>query len=146
MASIPWAVLYSPLNHTIKVRSKTYIQTQLLIWCQGFSNDDNVLRGTYADSWTWFEAAIHPSQSSKSSSSLRYPPPRRHVQANVHAIFEFKVHINTWDYQDKDVEKQAWLRFLRPGDIVQLIPRAKYRAWVNYIKRAEIEVFDGDPT
>lgn len=45
-----------------------------------------------------------------------------------------------------DVEKQEWLGFLRPGDIVQLIPRARYRAWVNYIKRAEIEIFGGAPT
>jgi hypothetical protein len=118
----------------------------MLITFLGFSNNADQSRGTYDDSWTWFEVAVYPSQSYKSSSSLRYPPPKRYIQTNVHAVSEFKVHRNTWDYQDEDVEKQKWLRFLRPGDVVQLIPRARYHAWVNYIKRAEIEIFKEPPT
>jgi hypothetical protein len=108
----------------------------------GFSNDAQQWGGTYEHSWTWFEVAVLPRQSLKSSGSLRYPPPRRHLQSNVHASRDFKVHRNSWDSQDEDVEKQEWLRFLRPGDVVQLIPRALYPDWVNYINRAEIEIFN----
>lgn len=107
----------------------------------GFSNEYEQWGGTYDNSWTWFEVAVLPCQPSKSSGSLRYPPPRRHLQSNVHASREFKVHRNAWDSEDNDVERQEWLKFLRPGDVVQLSPRALYPAWVNYIKRAEIEIF-----
>jgi hypothetical protein len=107
----------------------------------GFSNDAEQWGGTYEYSFTWFEVAVLPHQPFKSLGSLRYPPPRRHLQSNVHASRDFRVHRNTWDSKDEDVEKQEWLRFLRPGDVVQLIPRALYPAWVNYVNRAEIEIF-----
>jgi len=112
----------------------------------GFSNDAYQWRGAYDHSWTWFEISILPCQSFKSSGSLRYPPPGRHLQSNVHAVKKFKVHTNIWDSQGDDVEIQERLNFLRPGDVVQLSPRALYIAWVNHIKRAEIEIFDGAPT
>jgi hypothetical protein len=129
----------------IKVRPKELfaLLTNRLL---GFSDVADHWRGTYDHSWTWFEVAIIPFQSYKSSGNLRYPPPRRHLQSNAHAVAEFKVHKNTWDARDMDVERQEWLRFLQPGDVVQLIPRALYRAWVNHIKRAEIEIFGGAPT
>ena len=112
----------------------------------GFSNDADQWRGTYANSWTWFEVAILPCQSSRSTGSLRCPPPRRHLQSNLHAVWEFKIHKNACDENDGKDEIREWLSFLRFGDVVQLSPRALYPAWVNYIKGAEIEIFGGAAT
>lgn len=140
MTSRESVVLNSSQSLTIKVRRISPLGISANR-SPGYSNAADHWRGTYDHSWTWFEVAILARQSSKVSGSLRYPPPRRHLQSNVHAVIDFKVHKNTWDSRDEDVERQEWLQFLRPGDVVQLIPRALYPAWVNYIKRAEIEIF-----
>jgi hypothetical protein len=34
----------------------------------------------------------------------------------------------------------TWLRTLKPGDVIQIIPRALYQGWVNVVREAEIEV------
>jgi hypothetical protein len=107
----------------------------------GFSNDAEQWGGTYEYSFTWLEVTVLPRQPFKSLGSLRYPPPRRHLQSNVHASLDFRVRRNTWDFKDEDDEKQELLRFLQPGGVVQLIPRALYPAWVNNVNRAEIEIF-----
>lgn len=36
--------------------------------------------------------------------------------------------------------KRLWVEGLRPGDIIQLIPRAMYMAWTNIVDRGSIKI------
>lgn len=41
---------------------------------------------------------------------------------------------------DADVSLQLWLREIRGGDSIQIVPKAQYPGWVNYVNEAEIEL------
>ncbi|KAK0634583.1 heterokaryon incompatibility protein-domain-containing protein [Bombardia bombarda] len=100
---------------------------------QGFSNEAGRLRGTYEQSYTWFDASII------SPSSMERKP-SRHVQRNRHAVHEPFRHEVVWDASDGNAENAAWLSSIRGGDTVQLTPRAEFPAWVNFVYEAELEV------
>jgi hypothetical protein len=82
---------------------------------QGFSNTADQHGGTYTESSTWFDACvITPSGHDR--------VPRRHIQANVHAIFEFKTHINRWDWEEGDAGYgNGWPQF-RPEILFRSSP------------------------
>ncbi|KAK8050970.1 hypothetical protein PG993_002355 [Apiospora rasikravindrae] len=45
--------------------------------------------------------------------------------------------------------KRAWLASLLPGDVIQIIPRAKFQSWVNIVREARITIgfqFDDSST
>jgi hypothetical protein len=42
---------------------------------------------------------------------------------------------------DLDPEIAGCLRSLDTGDVVQIIPRAPFRGWVNFVKRVDIEIW-----
>lgn len=46
-----------------------------------------------------------------------------------------------WDHQDVDPTTAAWVKALRAGDIIQLIPRAHFICWVNFVQHASITVY-----
>ena len=85
------------------------------------------------DSCTWFEVA------------LRRPGGRSDIAA-------VKIHYNTpandqlerkstcWDAHDAGTFVNFWLRQVRPGDVIELVPRAHFPCWVNIIQEACIEI------
>lgn len=52
---------------------------------------------------------------------------------NIHASLEFKEHVTIWDLEDGDTSILDWLSALQPGDTIQIVPRAKYPLWVNWV-------------
>ncbi|KIX00347.1 uncharacterized protein Z518_10486 [Rhinocladiella mackenziei CBS 650.93] len=101
---------------------------------QGYSNDDATLRGTYEQSFTWFEASVI-------TPSARDRVPRRHLQSNLHAISDFREHEICWNLEEAEVSLKRWLRAIKPGDTVQIVPKARHQAWRNYVAAASITVF-----
>ncbi|SPO04640.1 uncharacterized protein DNG_07325 [Cephalotrichum gorgonifer] len=100
---------------------------------QGFSNEEARLGGTYEQSYSWFEVVAI-------SASNHERAPVRVAQVNVHARSEARRHENVYDIHSGDAETRAWLAAIRGGDTVQLIPRAQYPAWTNYIYEAELKI------
>ncbi|KAI7780418.1 hypothetical protein LA080_016037 [Diaporthe eres] len=60
---------------------------------------------------------------------------------NIHASLEFKEHVTIWDLEDGDPSILDWLSALHPGDTIQIVPRAKYPLWVNWVREAKIEMW-----
>lgn len=106
---------------------------------QGFSNYPDE-HGTYKNSYTWFDAnVIDPSG--------LYRIQRLVMQHNVHARWEATRHVKAYDFRDEADENseegssEAWLSAITCGDTVQLVPRALWPAWVNWVIEARIEVW-----
>jgi hypothetical protein len=100
---------------------------------QGFTNVPE-LTGTYDRSNTWFSArVITPSGQER----VR----RRNIQHNVHACLDYRRHENIWDYENADEALQEWLSMIQNGDTIQIIPKAMYAAWVNYVQEVQLDVF-----
>ncbi|KAJ7575903.1 hypothetical protein C8J56DRAFT_900518 [Mycena floridula] len=122
-------------SNAVSVRSITFITVS---HDQGFSGESEDTKGTYSSSYTWFEATIH-----RGSSKIAHQV----IQDNIQASLQWRKHINTWEIWTHNSELRAWMAILQPGDIISLIPKAMYAAWVNYIQSAELSVcytFSGD--
>lgn len=66
--------------------------------------------------------------------------PRRVLQYNVHASGQFRKHEICWDADGEDTSIREWINAIRGGDAIQIIPKAQYPAWMNFVQKAEIEV------
>ncbi|KAI0095420.1 heterokaryon incompatibility protein-domain-containing protein [Hypoxylon sp. NC0597] len=99
---------------------------------QGYSGEAKG-QGTYEFSYTWFVAnTISPGGIARS--------PRQVVQYNVHASSTFKRHEVIWNADSESPSIREWVRSIRGGDIIQLIPKAQWAGWINFVREAEIEV------
>ena len=105
-----------------------------VLTASGFSDTADKDGGTYNQSYTSFEARILAPIGHDRSHRIVF-------QANIHADFTFRQHENVWNFDDNDPSHQNWLGSIKGGDLVQIIPRAQYLAWLNYVKSAELEVF-----
>lgn len=65
----------------------------------------------------------------------------RHVQANVQASLEFRLHENVWDYRDETPGVAEWLNNLMSGDEVHLLARALYPGWTNFVVYARLDIY-----
>jgi Heterokaryon incompatibility protein (HET) len=100
---------------------------------QGFSGTPH-LNDTYEQSNTWFDArVVTPSGHDR--------VPRRRVQKNLHARFEFKTHVTCWDWEDDDDGLREWLDAIQIGDTIQIIPMAHYIAWTNFVQRVTVQLW-----
>ncbi|EJT81067.1 hypothetical protein GGTG_01054 [Gaeumannomyces tritici R3-111a-1] len=100
---------------------------------QGFSHEEESLGGTYEASWSWFAlSVVSPSNHARA--------PINDVQRNVHARFEPKRHENVYKASSSDAEVRKLVSSIRGGDLIQLIPRAAFNAWANYVYEAELKV------
>ncbi|KAK3935455.1 heterokaryon incompatibility protein-domain-containing protein [Diplogelasinospora grovesii] len=105
---------------------------------QGFSNDKGRFGGTYEHSNTWFEVAvITPSYHERTPSKI--------FQRNVHASLEPRRHENIWEIETGETSARGWLSEICSGDTIQVIPRADFKLWTNYVYEVEIKV-EGDKT
>ena len=101
---------------------------------QGFSDSESQYGGTYQASFTWFDACVL-------SPSGHERVPRRSIQYNVNASLEYKRHVNCWSLEDADDDLRHWMTSIRPGDTVQIVPRAHFPAWTNFVNAAKIELW-----
>jgi hypothetical protein len=97
--------------------------------------DENNSNDPYASSYTWFAVYVR-------RRALRYNATiyQREVQRNIRGNGEYRTHIVHWNDHDDNGDTVAWLEGLRGGDIIQLVPRAEYPAWVNIIQHAKMEL------
>jgi Heterokaryon incompatibility protein (HET) len=100
----------------------------------GFSNEQKLFGGTYKNSCTWFVASvITPGGHDR--------VPRRVLQYNVHASAKFRSHEIIWGADSCDTSIREWVNAIRREDTIQIIPKAQYPAWINFVQEAEIEVY-----
>jgi hypothetical protein len=66
--------------------------------------------------------------------------PRRVLQYNIHASAQFRKHEVSWEANSEDTSIKQWVSAIRREDSIQIIPKAQYAAWINYVREAEIEV------
>jgi hypothetical protein len=66
--------------------------------------------------------------------------PRRVLQYNIHASAQFRRHEVSWEANSEDASIRQWVSAIRREDAIQIIPKAQYAAWINYVREAEIEV------
>lgn len=62
------------------------------------------------------------------------------LQYNIHASAKFHKHEVSWEANSEDASIRQWTSAIRQGDAIQIIPKAQYGAWINYVREAEIEV------
>ncbi|KAK0651079.1 heterokaryon incompatibility protein-domain-containing protein [Cercophora newfieldiana] len=84
-------------------------------------------------SYTWFEVTLRRPGGRADVGTIRV----QHNRAGNPEFFEQKTRL---DVEKSGPRIKAWLRLLRPGDVIQLVPKAVYRCWVNIIQRASIEI------
>lgn len=89
--------------------------------------------GTYAGSSTWFDACVVTLGGRDNIAS-------EHVQSNVTAIFAFKTHRVVWDLCSADASLRQWMLKIRSGDAIQLVPRAQWQAWTNFVASASMRI------
>ncbi|PHH77787.1 hypothetical protein CDD82_3354 [Ophiocordyceps australis] len=99
---------------------------------QGFCDDKSIIGG-YRGSHTWFDAII----SGPSTYNGRVLP--KTVQANVVASLEFRQHVVSWHASDADPTVRDFVREIRGGNTIQIIPMARFPGWVNYVRHVHIE-------
>lgn len=87
-------------------------------------------RGTFENSWTWFEAAL------RRDSTVPYE--RFELQRNRHSGREPEPFCIELD------QNSSLVRHLRPGDTVELLGCAQFAGWENRISYASIELWSYD--
>lgn len=98
---------------------------------QGWS-DYHQDHGTYSQSYTWFEADIIGAASTR---------PRQNIQHNLHAVGDWKTHVNIWDRATASKGHRMWMDCLTVGTTLQVFGRALYQGWENHIKMVQVEVY-----
>jgi len=66
--------------------------------------------------------------------------PRRVLQYNIHASTQFHEHEICWEVNNDDASIREWISAILPDDTIQIIPKAQFPAWINYVREAEMEV------
>jgi hypothetical protein len=83
-------------------------------------------------SYTWFEVGLRRPGGRSNIGAIR-------IQHNRVADPEFFEVTTRWDL-DHSHSRRTWLQTLRPGDVIQIIPKANYLGWVNIIQEAGIKL------
>ncbi|KAL8925760.1 MAG: hypothetical protein Q9172_002101 [Xanthocarpia lactea] len=113
---------------------------------QGYSWDTQN-HGTYAGSWTWFEAVVRRGDID-ASDDRDYPDhdggedrvkTRFELQRNRHAGTQFESYEIV--FEDGDERMTELKTALREGDVVELRACARFGAWVNQVEEAKVEVW-----
>jgi hypothetical protein len=87
-------------------------------------------------SYTWFEVSLcRPGGGRSDLRAIRVH--HNHVRSPE---LEFYTETTRWDTRHPHLGSTTWLRSLRPGDIIQVIPKAVYRQWANIVRDATIKI------
>jgi hypothetical protein len=84
--------------------------------------------GTYDHSWTWFETRVIDKDGKERDDredvlKLTY---------NVHAIPELRTHTIVCESRG-DGKHAKWVRGLREGDSIVVVPMARFPGWINFV-------------
>ncbi|KAK8091275.1 Heterokaryon incompatibility protein 6- OR allele [Apiospora phragmitis] len=108
----------------------TFIKYHVYSRDQGRAGQDGVNRSS-----TWFDAAVRrpPNRSSLPNFTLFI---------NKRDFPEFLPHHARWARwgEKSTLAKLNWLAALLPGDVIQIIPRAKLQGWVNIVREAHMTI------
>ena len=103
--------------------------------------------GSYDGSFTWFNIALQREGA---------PVKPFNLTTNIHAGQSMKKHTMRWTQNGRlgetsdwlesngcihNLEIAKWVRELRRGDRIVVIPKALHRGWTNIVKRVEITVY-----
>lgn len=91
--------------------------------------------GTYANSWTWFEAMVL--DWTESSPEI----PARRICTNVHAGRDYKTHQVTWCWNSEDESERVWITSLRRGQKIGIQVWARFPGWSNSVRAATIDIY-----
>ncbi|KAL9118509.1 MAG: hypothetical protein Q9187_004945, partial [Circinaria calcarea] len=107
---------------------------------QGWS-DTVEFHGTYENSCTWFDAYVIKAGKSVKESQTQAFQDAFTLQANVHAKKDPTVHTVVWQSDGLDTEdaQARWIRSLGVGDIIAVVPMARFPGWVNHIYAVQVE-------
>ncbi|KAL8780401.1 MAG: hypothetical protein Q9213_006486 [Squamulea squamosa] len=114
---------------------------------QGWSWDTEN-HGTYAGSWTWFEAVVPGGEIDMSNSDdsddegTGQVKKRFELQRNRHAGSQYEDYEIV--FEDGDARMTELKNALTEGDILELRACARFGAWVNHVEEAKVEVWCPD--
>ena len=111
-------------------------------------------RGTFENTWSWFEAALRPSstkedgegrwegegEGSQQSGDQQQQQDDRHwwIQRNRHACANFE------RYRIEMDETSELVQALREGDRIEVYGHVRFGGWQNHVRLAKIEVWSVD--
>ncbi|KAI9741751.1 MAG: hypothetical protein M1834_000137 [Cirrosporium novae-zelandiae] len=104
---------------------------------QGWSTNDRRLHGTHEGSYTWFEAWVFPAPDREGKA-----PRKRRLCTNIHASLENQTRTLIWR-ADEEGENGEWVRSLRQGDQISIVPLARFPGWANFVVEAKIKIYTG---
>jgi hypothetical protein len=91
--------------------------------------------GTYRNSWTWFDLGIERPPEREEEDEFKDLDVR--LATNMHASDVSQHHRVVYRAEDN----LPWMRNLRAGDRISIIPRALYPGWKNFVEKASIEIY-----
>lgn len=97
---------------------------------QGWS-DHHEDHGTFRNSWTWFDLRVNRPQGDEVSDDEIV-----RLATNPHARSE-PFHHELLYRGDRD----DWVLRLQPGDLLCIVPRARFPGWRNYVEGASMEIY-----
>lgn len=62
------------------------------------------------------------------------------IHYNTSRNARFQRYATRWDAQGAKPRIDFWFRQVRPGDVIELVPKAHFQAWVNIVLEARIEI------
>ncbi|KAJ4252017.1 hypothetical protein NW762_011318 [Fusarium torreyae] len=98
----------------------------------GISRDQGWADNPEAVSFTWFDASVKRPEGRGNLRTIL-------IENNRFANDEPHDWTHRWHIW-LGPRKRTWIEALRPGDIIQLVPRAIYMAWVNIIHEGRIKI------
>lgn len=108
-----------------------YVLAYVTYFPEGFSGDEALHKCSYDSCYSWFEVrVVAPNGHWTSIYTLQY---------NRHAMIEPFLHEHLWDAEGSNNIIRSRLRAMKPGDWIQLVPKARFVAWRNYVYEAVIE-------
>lgn len=104
------------------------------IWShdQGWSNYPQD-HGTDRNSWTWFDLHLERPEGKEVIPEVM----GLRLATNVHARSEVKHHQIIYR-RDQNL---LWMQKLQAGDIIKILPRARFVGWRNTVEKASIEIY-----
>jgi hypothetical protein len=93
----------------------------------GWSDQQAKWGGSYVNSSSSFEVGCKQHEA------------RHQICVNVHASSVWHINRQIWDV--RNAAKKEWLLALKPGDVIQVFAKAKYRGWQNYVRYMRIELY-----
>lgn len=89
--------------------------------------------GTLRNSWTWCELGIERPEGREAISEVV----GMEIATNVHARSEARHHQIIY----RRYQNLQWVQKLQAGDIIRILPKARFPGWENTVEKASIEIY-----